>query len=76
MGDELLDVVADEVLLGRVEVAVDVPERRQVKDDRLHLVLGELGIGAEVEHGAPSVNGFESVRTFVIADTCLPCECW
>ena len=43
--------VADEVLLGRVEVAVDVAEGRQVEDDRVHLLLGDGGIGAEGHHG-------------------------
>ena len=48
--DELADVDPDERLLGEVEVAVDVPERGQVEDDRVHLLLGDVGIRAEREH--------------------------
>ena len=48
--DELADVDPHERLLGEVELAIDVPERRQVEDDRVHLLLGDLWIGAEGEH--------------------------
>ena len=50
--DELPDVVANEVFLGVIEVPVDVPERGQVEDDRLHLTLGDFRIRTEREHPA------------------------
>ena len=49
-GDQLADVDPDERLLGEVELAIDVPERGQVEDDRVHLLLGDVGIRAEREH--------------------------
>jgi hypothetical protein len=49
---QLADVLADEVLFGAVEVPVDIAERGQVEDDRLHLALGDFRIRAEREHPA------------------------
>ena len=49
-GDELADVDPDERLLGEVELAIDVPERGQVEDDRVHLLFGDVGVRAERQH--------------------------
>ncbi len=49
--DQLPDVVADKVTLGLVEVAIDVPERGQVKNDGVHLLLGDLRVLREAQHG-------------------------
>ncbi len=50
--DELLHVPADEELLRRVEVAVDVPERRQVIDDGVHLAVGDARVLTEADHAS------------------------
>src|SRR5882724_4234299 len=48
--DQLLDVAAHELLFGRIEVTVDIPERGQVEDDRPHLLLRLGPTRAELEH--------------------------
>jgi hypothetical protein len=45
--DELADEVLHERFLFRVEVAVDVPERRQIEDHGVHLLLGDSRIVGE-----------------------------
>jgi hypothetical protein len=47
---QTLDVATNELLLARVEVTIDIPERGQVKDDRPHLLLRLGPIRAELEH--------------------------
>ena len=50
MLDQLPDDLFDEPLLLGVEVTVDVPERHEVKNYRVHLVLGALRVRAERDH--------------------------
>ena len=47
---ELLHVVANVLALALVEVPVEVPDGREVPDDRLHLLLGGTRIIAEGQH--------------------------
>ena len=49
--DQLADVGTNEALLRRVEIAIDVPECRQVEDDGVHFLLGLVGILAKRQHG-------------------------
>jgi hypothetical protein len=56
--DQAAYIVADEFLFLAVEVAVDVAEGRQVKDDRMHLLFGHQGIIAEAQHGAAMIAEF------------------
>jgi hypothetical protein len=51
--DQLVDVSPDKFLLGAIKITVDVPERGQIKDDRVHLVFGGLRIRAERQHAVP-----------------------
>ncbi|MCZ7679588.1 MAG: hypothetical protein M5U28_12835 [Sandaracinaceae bacterium] len=48
---ELRDGALDELLLRRVEVAVDVAERREREDEGFHLPLGDRRVLAEGQHG-------------------------
>jgi OOP family OmpA-OmpF porin len=50
--DQLPDVDLDERLLRQIELTVDVAERGQVEDDRVHLLLGDVGVVAEGQHPA------------------------
>jgi hypothetical protein len=48
--DQLADVRPDKLLLDRVEARVDVAKSHHAGDDGLHLVLGDVGVGAEIHH--------------------------
>src|SRR3954463_4145241 len=50
MHDQLPDVAAHELFLGRVEITVDIAEGGQIKDDRPLLLLCLGPVRAELEH--------------------------
>src|SRR5690606_10837399 len=56
-GDDLAQVGPDERLLAEVELAVDVPAGREIEDDRFDLLLGDSGIGGELDHRCSVVPG-------------------
>ena len=49
-GDEVAEEGPDEGLLADVELRVDVPQRGEVEDQGLDLLLGDGGIGVELDH--------------------------
>jgi hypothetical protein len=56
--DELPNVIPDEALFGRIEVAVDIAEGGEVEDDRTHLLVGGRPVCAERQHGPSRIRFF------------------
>jgi hypothetical protein len=57
MRHQLSDVAPHEILLGGIEIPIDVAKGRQIEDDGPHLLFGFRTIRAEREHPATIPKG-------------------